>query len=175
MKKLYSISMKRKNLQNKNNSKNLEINFISKIFFSNKLIKENTMKIQNCLNYLEREKFADYTDELTTLKKYIPYYTPLNVKDSSTIKEILDDLSSILKREVTLQDPEYFTVSPYGEEEITFDPEDISLPYHEFLEKYELTDWHYEIFKDLIVIQQGYLESMPGLIYNLNEGPVKLK
>ena len=165
--------MKRKNLENKNNSKNLEIKLISKIFFSNKLIKENTMKIQNCLHYLEREKFADYTDELTTLKKYIPYYTRLTADTTSTIQEIVDELSATLKREISIQDPEYFTKGTYGE--VTFDPADSSLPYEEFLEKYNLVDWHYEVFKDLIVIQQDYLESMPGLIYNLNEGPVKLK
>ena len=170
MKKLYSISMKRKKLEIKNNSKNLEINFISKILFSNKLIKENTM---NNLNYLERNNFADYTDELTTLKKYIPYYTRLTADTTSTIQEIVDELSATLKRKISLQDPEYFTKGTYGE--VTFDPADSSLPYEEFLEKYNLVDWHYEVFKDLIVIQQDYLESMPGLIYNLNEGPVKMK
>ena len=165
--------MKRKKLENKNNSKNLEINFISKFFFLNKNTLEKTMKLQNCLNYLEREKFADYTDELTTYKKYIPFYTPLTAKSTSTIKEILEDLSGILKREITLQDPEYFTKGTFGE--VTFNPEDISLPYEEFLKKYNLVDWHYEIFKDLIVIQQDYLEAMPGLFYNLDEGPVKMK
>ena len=166
--------MKRKKLENKNNSKNLEINFISKFFFLNKNTLEKTMKLQNCLNYLEREKFPDYTDNLTTYKKYIPFYTRLTANSTSTIQEILDELSGILKREVVLQDPEYFTKGTYGE--VTFDPQDSSLPYEEFLEKYYLVDWHYEIFKDLIVIQQEYLEAMPGLFYNLNEGgPVKMK
>ena len=165
--------MKRKKLENKNNSKNLEINFISKFFFLNKIQKENTMK--NFLNYLEREKFQDdCTESFTTYKKYIPYYTRLTADYTSTIQEILDELSGILKREVVLQDPEYFTEGTYGE--VTFDPQDSSLPYFEFLKKYYLVDWHYEIFKDLIVIQQHYLEAMPGLFYNLNEGgPVKMK
>ena len=163
--------MKRKKLENKNNSKNLEINFISKFFFSNTIKKRITMK--NFLNYLEREKFPDYTDNLTTYKKYIPFYTRLTANSTSTIQEILDELSGILKREITLQDPEYFTKGTF--DEVTFNPEDSSLPYEEFLEKYKLTDWHYEIFKDLIVIQQDYLEAMPGLFYNLDEGPVKMK
>ena len=156
--------MKRKNLENKNNSK---------IFFLNKNTLEKTMKLQNNLYYLELENFDDHVDNLTTYKKYIPYYTPLTSNDTSTIKEILEELSSTLKREITLQDPEYFNEGTYGE--VTFNPEDISLPYMKFLEKYNLVDWHYQIFKDLIVIQQLYLEAMPGLIYKLNEGPVRFK